>query len=106
MKLSSATKLFMGLRVDAAMKRQIDEGNTRGKPVFKAGDPAHLEIIREGEDLYIGRIVDAGLSVDDIGDLQRNIRSILSLTFPEQKRSAASLRIFAVDQEEALAATG
>jgi hypothetical protein len=105
MRLSAERKLFVGLRVDAAMKRLIEEGNLKGRPVFKAGDPAHLELLRDGEDLYLGRVVESGFPVSDLQDLERNIRSIVNLTFPEQRRLNAPLKIFVVEEEAVLAAS-
>ncbi|MGH7818929.1 MAG: hypothetical protein ACREQ9_04075 [Candidatus Binatia bacterium] len=101
MKLSSERKLFLGLKVDAGMKRQIDEGHARGRPIFKPGDPAHLELLQEGTELYIGRLIDPGFSIDQIEDLKRNIRSIIGISFPDHKMSGVSLRLFAVDADEA-----
>lgn len=108
MKLSGERKLFLGLKVDAAMKRQLDEGKTAGRPVFHRGDPAHLEILEQGGELYIGRILDPGFPIDELEDLRRNVRSIVTLTFPSQK-APTSFKLFAVDEEQfapGLAAAG
>jgi hypothetical protein len=100
MKLSAERKIFLGLKLDAGMRRQVEERKTAGRPVFKPGDPAHLEILGHGGDLYIGRLLDPGFAIDELDDMKRNIRSIVGLTFPEHKPSASSLRLFAVDASE------
>jgi hypothetical protein len=100
MKLSSDRKLFLGLKLDAGMKRQVEERKTAGRPVFKAGDPAYLEILEDRGDLYIGRVLDPGFAIDDLDDMKRNIRSIIGLTFPDHKPGSSSMRLFAVDSEE------
>lgn len=100
MKLSAERKLFLGLRIDAAMKRQLDEGKAPGRPIFKAGDPAHLEVLEQQGEFFIGRVIEPGFAVDQLDDLKRNIRSIIGLTFPDHKPSG-SLRLFATDEGEA-----
>ena len=108
MKISNAQKLFVGLKINASMKRQIEDGAAKGRPIFKAGDPAHLNVLQSGEDVYIGRILDGGFPLDQLDDLRRNIRSIIGITSPESRGSSASIRVFAVDDESAatLAAAG
>jgi len=96
MKLSETKKLFVGLRVDGEMRRALDAGPTPGRPLFKPGDPAHLDVFARGEQNYIGRVLEPGFSVDHFDDLQRNIRSILRLRFPDQK-TAGSLFLFALE---------
>ncbi len=99
MKLSAERKLFLGLRLDAAMKRQLDEGKIPGRPIYKAGDPAHLEVMEQQGEFYVGRIIEAGFAIDQLEDLKRNIRSIVSITFTDHKPST-SLRLFAIDESE------
>lgn len=99
MKISNDQKLFVGMKADATMRRQIDEGHTKGRPVFKPGDPAHLDTLRNGEDLYIGRVLEGGIPLEQLEDLRRNIRSIVGITFPESRGSGASLRVFAVEDD-------
>lgn len=109
MKLNGERKLFIGLRLDAAMKRQIEDGAAKGRPIFKAGDPAHLDTVGAGDDLYIGRVIEGGFSLEQLDDLRRNIRSIVGISFPEQRTALLPLRIFAVEEDRSagdLAATG
>ena len=89
MKLSAERKLFLGLRLDAAMKRQLDEGKIPGRPIYKAGDPAHLEVMEQQGEFYVGRIIEAGFAIDQLEDLKRNIRSIVSITFTDHKPSTS-----------------
>ena len=50
-------------------------------------------------DLFMGRVVDGSLACDEIGDLERNIRSIVAVTFSVPKPSG-QLRIFAIHHNE------
>lgn len=100
MRLSAERKLFLGLRLDAAMKRQLEGGKVPGRPIFQPGDPAHLEVLEHADESYIGRVLEPGFAIDQLDDLKRNIRSIIGITFPDHKPSS-SLRIFAIEEGEA-----
>lgn len=99
MKVDTERKLFVGLKLDGEMRRLHSEGRVAQRPAFKAGDPAHLDLLDVRGDLYIGRVLDGGLALDEMADLQRNIKSIVAVTFATGKPSGA-LRIFALDRDE------
>jgi hypothetical protein len=98
MRLSEKRKLFVGLKLDGEMKRQLESGPTQGRPIFKPGDPAYLDVVGDGETTYIGRILAPGFSIEHFDDLERNIRSIVRLRFPDH-RTSGSLYLFALDDE-------
>jgi hypothetical protein len=100
MRLSDKRKLFVGLKLDSEMRRTLEAGPTPGRPIFKPGDPAYLDVVGNGETTYIGRVLDPGFSIEHFDDLERNIRSIVRLRFPEH-RPAGSLYLFALDDEAA-----
>ena len=99
MRVDTEQKLFLGLKLDPEMRRQYAEGKLTHRPAFKAGDPARLDLFEVKGDLFIGRVLDGGLAVEEMADLERNIRSIVTVTFSLQKKSAA-LRMFAIEREE------
>ena len=99
MKVDPERKLFLCLKLDGEMRRQYTDGKLVHRPAFKSGDPAHLDLIEIREELYIGRILDGGLALDELRDLERNIRSIVSVTFSVSK-PPTTLRIFAIEPDE------
>jgi hypothetical protein len=99
MKVDPERKLFVGLKLDAEMRRLHSEGRVAQRPAFKPGDPAHLELLEVRGDLFMGRVLDGGLALDELGDLERNIRSIVAATFSTGK-PGGSVRLFAVDRDE------
>lgn len=101
MRIDPERKLFLALKLDGDMRRQHADGKLSTRPAFKPGDPAFLDLIDIRGDLYIGRVLDGGLGLDQLADLDRNIRSIISTTFSVQ-RISAPLRIFAIDPDEAV----
>ena len=108
MRVDAEQKLFVGLKLDSEMRRQHADGKLASRPAFKPGDPARLDLLEIKGDLFIGRIVDGSLACDELGDLERNIKSIVAVTFSVAKPSG-QLRIFAIDRSEqpaSLAAAG
>jgi hypothetical protein len=101
MRVDPERKLFVALKLDGDMRRQHAEGKLSSRPAFKPGDPAFLDLVEIRGDLYIGRVLDGGLGLDQISDLERNIKSIISMTF-SVPRLSATLRIFAMDSEEVI----
>jgi hypothetical protein len=95
-KVSSERKLFLGLKLDNTMRRHLENGNAVGRPIFKPGDPACLDLVEEKGELYVGRVIDAGFAVEDLDDLKRNIRSIVAITFA-QHRPSSPLRLFSIE---------
>ena len=99
MRVDTEQKLFLGLKLDPEMRRQYAEGKLTHRPAFKAGDPARLDLFEVKGDLFIGRVLDGGLAVEEMADLERNIRSIVTVTFSLPKKPA-TLRVFAIEREE------
>ncbi len=99
MRVDTEQKLFVGLKLDSEMRRLHADGKVANRPAFKPGDPACLELCDIKGDLFIGRVVGGSLACDELGDLERNIRSIVAVTFSVPKPSG-SLRIFAIDRNE------
>lgn len=99
MRVDTGQKLYIGMKLDAEMRRRYAEGTLVHRPAFRPGDPARLEIVEVKGDLFIGRVLDGGLPIEEMGDLERNIRSIVAVTFSVSK-PAGALRIFAVEREE------
>ena len=99
MRVDTEQKLFLGLKLDSEMRRQYAEGKLSHRPAFKAGDPARLDLFEVKGDLFIGRILDGGLALDEMADLDRNIRSIVTVTFSLPKKPATP-RVFEIECEE------
>jgi hypothetical protein len=99
MRVDAAQKLFLGFKLDSEMRRQYADGKLVHRPAFKNGDPARLDMIDVKGDLFIGRVVDGGLASDELTDLERNIKSIVAVTFSVQ-RPGGALRIYALDRDE------
>ena len=63
MELSDRNKLFVGLKLDTGLRRQLEAVSGPDRKYVSGEDPAFLRIVSFGDDLYVGKVID-----DQIGD--------------------------------------
>jgi len=88
--LSSRHRIFVGFKMDGSLRRQVRalEGPDRRYVSGDEGETTFLSVCRMGEDEYIGKVIDDGLTTDRVDDVRRNVVSILQRLFPETRLPA------------------
>ncbi|HEY3360084.1 MAG TPA: hypothetical protein VGQ83_42930 [Polyangia bacterium] len=92
MRIDTQGKLFFGVKVDSKMREQLGNASSGSRSFFE-GPRATLVLCAAGADTYLGKIVDAGLSSDEIDDMVRHVHSVLDRIAPERSRRNA-LKVF------------
>jgi hypothetical protein len=94
LELSKRYPIFVGFKLDTSMKRQLDglEGPARRYVSRESSD--FLRICSLGDDRFVGKVIEDGLSTDRVDDVRRNVLSILQRLLPET-RLPQHLEIFA-----------
>jgi len=95
MKIDPRRRLFVGLKLDAAMRSDLAHLAQNLKQFVE--DPTYLSLCLFGEDKYLGKIIDGGLPTDSVDDVRRNVVSIMARIFPERRVHGATLKIFCAD---------
>jgi hypothetical protein len=72
-------RLFVGLKITKDLKNDLDSPAANVKHYFDGSSQDYLQIVNILEGEYIGRYLNDGFPVSDIGDVSRNVRSILRL---------------------------
>jgi hypothetical protein len=85
MRIDTQGKLFFGVKVDTRMREQLQSA-TSGDRSFFEGPRAALGLCAAGHDTYVGKIVDGGLSTEEIEDMVRHVHSVLDRIAPERSR--------------------
>ena len=85
MELSDHNKLFIGLRLDTGLRRQIEAVSGPDRRYVSGEDPAFLRIVSLGDDLYVGKVIEDRLTTDRVDDVRRNVVSILHRLCPETR---------------------
>jgi hypothetical protein len=74
-----AKRLFVGIKITKSLQDDLDSAPPGTKRYFEASDGEYLQIVSLGEDKFIGRYLDDGFPAAGIGDVSRNICSIVKL---------------------------
>ena len=85
MELSDRNKLFIGLKLDTGLRRQLEGVTGPDRRYVSGEDPAFLRIISLGDDLYVGKVNEDRLTTDRVDDVRRNVVSILHRLCPETR---------------------
>lgn len=85
MELSDQNKLFIGLKLDTGLRRQLEAVSGPDRKYVSGDDPAFLRIVSLGDDLYVGKVIEERLTTDRVDDVRRNVLSILHRLCPETR---------------------
>jgi hypothetical protein len=72
-------RLFVGIKVSSALQNELNSPAPGTEHYFEGNNEDYLQIINLGEEKWIGRYVKDGYPVAAIGDVSRNVCSIIKL---------------------------
>jgi hypothetical protein len=79
MMAETGKRLFIGIKISTSLQNELDSPAPGTERYFKSDDGEFLQIVSVGDEKFIGRYVKDGFPASDIGDVSRNVRSILRL---------------------------
>jgi len=85
LELSDRNKLFVGLKLNTGLRRQLESVSGPDRKYVSGEDPAFLRIVNLGDDLYVGKVIDDRLTTDRVDDVRRNVVSIMHRLCPETR---------------------
>ncbi|OGQ79607.1 MAG: hypothetical protein A3F90_17470 [Deltaproteobacteria bacterium RIFCSPLOWO2_12_FULL_60_19] len=88
-------RLFVGIKISTKLQGELDKCPRGAEHYLKEDKPESLEIVTLGEDKLIGRFLQDGFPANDIDNVSRNIRSILTLIAQGHRLAEDSVRIYA-----------
>jgi hypothetical protein len=77
--MDEARRLFIGIKITKALQDDLDSPAPGTKQYFEGNNSDYLQIVNLGEDKFIGRYLKDGFPVANIGDVTRNVCSIVKL---------------------------
>ena len=104
MNLVKTGQLFFGCKIDSKLRDALSQAKPSEKRYFEGGTGGSefLTICDFGEDeRWIGKVLDGGINVTEVDDIQRNVVSILRRISTDIRIPASSVKIFAIEQREA-----
>ena len=72
-------RLFVGIKVSSALQNELNSPAPGTGYYFETNNADYLQIVNLGDDKLIGRYVKDGYPVAGIGDVSRNVCSIIRL---------------------------
>lgn len=95
-------RLFVGIKISSKLQTELDHCARGTEHYFKQNNPEYLQLVSSGDDKLIGRFLRDGFPVNDIDNVSRNVRSIITLIAPGYRIAEDSLRIY-TDPEAGIA---
>ena len=101
MKLEKSRSLFFGCKIDSKLQEALAQAKPGERRYFEDPDSPFLRICTVADERWIGKVVDSGISVPEVEDIQRNVVSILRRIAPGVRQAASTVKIFSVAPESA-----
>lgn len=96
--LSESTPIFVGLRLETSLRRQLENLEGPEKKYVSPDDSTFLRICKAGSAYYVGKLIEEPLTTARIDDIERNVVSILQRLLPDE-RLPKQFEIFAAPVE-------
>ena len=74
-----AKRLFVGIKITKSLQDELDSAAPGTKRYFEGSSSEYLQIVSLGDEKFIGRYLNDGFPVANIGDVSRNVCSIVKL---------------------------
>jgi hypothetical protein len=101
MNLDKSGQLFFGCKIDSKLRDALNQAKPSERRYFEgAGGSEFLTICDfADEEQWIGKVIEGGLSVTEVEDIQRNVVSILRRIATEIRIPASSIKIFVIEPQ-------
>lgn len=93
---SDGNTIFVGIKVNDRLRDQLDSSNASMKPFFASNNPEYLQVMRIDSDDYIGKVTESGASLEALGNMLKNVKSMLQMICPKFTLQDDAIKIFAL----------
>jgi len=87
-------RLFIGIKITKALQNELDSPAPGTKHYFEGGNSDYLQIIDLNDEKFIGRYLKDGFPAASIGDVSRNVCSIVKLIARGRRIEETEVRIY------------
>jgi hypothetical protein len=88
-------RLFVGLKITKALQDDLANPAPGTKQYFEGNSDEYLQIINLGEEKFIGRYVKDGFPAANLGDVSRNVCSLVKLITRGRRIEENEVHIYA-----------
>lgn len=93
---TQGNKIFVGLKVNDRLRDQLDASTASMKPFFAGNNPEYLQVMQIDSEEYIGKVTDNGASVEALGNMLMNVKTMLQMICPKFTVSDGTIKILAL----------
>ncbi len=90
--------MFVGIKNTERLQDQLDASSKSMKAFFQDNNPEFLQIMTINGSEYIGKIVAGGASLENLGNVFMNVRTMLKMICPGYLISDDAIKIMALDR--------
>ena len=85
MQLAKQHPMFVGFKLAGSLRRQLESLSGPDRKYISSEQFDFLTLCRRGDDAYVGKIIEGGLSTDRVDDVRRNVISIVRRLAPDTR---------------------
>ncbi len=98
---STGNSIFVGLKLCDKLRDQLDSSNASAKQFFKEDNPEYLQVLYIDHEEYIGKVTESSASLEALGNMCQNVRTMLRMICPKFSVSEDAIRVLAVAPAQA-----
>jgi len=87
-------QLFMGIKISSKLQNELDHCAPGTECYFKEDKPEYLHFLTLGEEKFLGKFLRDGFPVNEIDNVSRNVRSLVTLITRGQRIAEDSVHIY------------
>jgi hypothetical protein len=83
LEISDRHPIFVGFKLDSSLRRQLESLEGPDKRYVSRENSTFLRICTRGDNLFVGKVIEDGLTTSRVDDVRRNVLSILQRLCPD-----------------------
>jgi hypothetical protein len=77
-----SNRIFVGIKTGERLREQLDSSKKSMKPFFNESNPDYLQLMQIGDNEYIGKVIESGISLEYLNNIFMNVKTMLKMIAP------------------------
>ncbi|MBN2415508.1 hypothetical protein JXO52_06685 [bacterium] len=87
--------ILVGIKINDKLQEQLDASKPSVKPFFADNNEDFLQVFRIDDHEYLAKRAKSGTSLEELGNMRLNLKTMLNLICPQFVISEAAIKIYA-----------
>lgn len=93
---SKDNSIFVGVKVNERLRDHLDSSPASMKTFFNEKNPEYLQVMQIDDDEYIGKITASGAALENLSNMQQNVKTMLQMICPKFAVADGAIKVFAL----------